>query len=240
VSEAGADADVTLIDRADHFLFGYSKLDVLFGRTTLDAVALPYADFVNPRARLLRETVTAIDPARRRVTTDAGVHEAEHLVIALGADYDVSATPGVVLGDNELYTEAGASHLRGVLPGFTKGHAVVGVCAAPYKCPPAPSECALLLHDHLVGRGVRDACRITIVNPLPTPVPPSPDTSKALLAAFAERGIEYLGGRRVAAVRGEVVALDDGRELPCQLFLGVPRNRAPDVVVAAGLTKTAG
>jgi len=34
-----------------------------------------------------------------------------------------------------------------------------------------------------------------------------------------------------------VVTLDDGRELPCDLLLGVPRNRAPDVVVQAGMTE---
>lgn len=34
----------------------------------------------------------------------------------------------------------------------------------------------------------------------------------------------------------KVVTLEGGRELPCDLFLGVPKNRAPDVVVAAGLT----
>ena len=44
LSEAGGgDAfDVTVIDRSDAFVFGYSKLDVMFGRTTLDAVRLPY------------------------------------------------------------------------------------------------------------------------------------------------------------------------------------------------------
>src|SRR4051794_27893215 len=81
LSEAGIEA--TLIDRGDAFVFGYSKLDVLFGRTSLDAVRLPYDDLAKPGLRLLRETVTAIDPAARRVTTDAGVHEAGHLVVAL-------------------------------------------------------------------------------------------------------------------------------------------------------------
>jgi sulfide:quinone oxidoreductase len=92
--------------------------------------------------------VTAIDPAARRVTTDAGVHEAGILVIALGADYDVSATPGITLGENEFYSLAGATRMRDLLPTFRKGHAVIGVCAAPYKCPPAPSECALMLHEY--------------------------------------------------------------------------------------------
>ena len=45
--------------------------------------------------RVLRETITSIDPEARRVTTDAGVHEADVLVVALGADYDMEATPGL-------------------------------------------------------------------------------------------------------------------------------------------------
>src|SRR3954471_24820897 len=85
----GDDADVTLIDRNDAFTFGYSKLDVMFGRTTAEAVKLPYRDVAHPGVRVLQETVTAIDPESRRVETDAGTHEADTLVIALGADYDL-------------------------------------------------------------------------------------------------------------------------------------------------------
>jgi sulfide:quinone oxidoreductase len=51
----------------------------MFGRTTLDAVRLPYRAFAKPRVRLLQEAVTASDPETRRVTTDAGVHEADVL-----------------------------------------------------------------------------------------------------------------------------------------------------------------
>ncbi|HUS31100.1 MAG TPA: FAD/NAD(P)-binding oxidoreductase [Kofleriaceae bacterium] len=229
--------DITLIDKSDHFIFGFSKLDVMFGHKAADAVRLPYSAFVKPGVRLLRETVTAIDPVTRRVTTNAGTHDADYLVIALGADYDVSETPGITLGENEFYSVAGATHLRDVLPTFKRGHAVIGVCNAPFKCPPAPSECALMLHDYLSTRGVRDACTITLVLPLSAPVPPSPDTSKALVAAFAERNIKLILTRKVTAVRGKTVVLDDASELPCDLFLGVPRNRAPDVVVATGMTE---
>ena len=47
----------------------------------------------------------------------------------------------------------GVERLREVLPNFTRRHALTGVCGAPYKCPPAPSECALMLTytaDYLV------------------------------------------------------------------------------------------
>src|SRR3954454_25036312 len=93
--ELGDDVDVTLIDESDAFVFGYSKLDVMFGRTTLDEVRLPYADIVKPGVRFVRETVTAIDPQARRVTTNEDTYEADVLVVALGADYDFDATPGL-------------------------------------------------------------------------------------------------------------------------------------------------
>jgi sulfide:quinone oxidoreductase len=240
LSEAlGDGVDATLIDQSDAFTFGFSKLDVMFGRATRDAVRLPYRDVVKAGVRFRQETITAIDPETRRVTTGAGTHEADVLVVALGADYDLAATPGLAGGGNEFYSVAGAARLGELLPGFSKGRAVIGVCDAPFKCPPAPSEAALLLHDQLSTRGVRGDCEISIVLPFTTPVPPSPETSRALVAAFAERDISFVASRRVSSLdpARRMVVLDDGGELPYDLFLGVPKHRAPDVVVASGMTE---
>ena len=236
----GEQIEVTLIDKSDAFVFGYSKLDVMFGRATPDAVRLPYRDFVKPGVRFLQQTITAIDPQERRVTTNAGTFDSDYLVVALGADYDVGATPGLVEGDNEFYTVAGAERLRSVLPDFSRGCALICVAAAPYKCPPAPSECALLLHDYLTTTGVRSQCEITMVLPLGSPVPPSPETSKALVAAFAERDIKFVPGRRVASLDPgrRIAVLDDGNELSYDLFLGVPKHCAPKVVEASGMAES--
>jgi sulfide:quinone oxidoreductase len=231
--------EVTVIDKNEGFVFGYSKLDLMFRGRSLEEVRLPYADFVKPSVTLLRETVTAIDPAAKRVTTDAGVHEADYLVIALGADYDLAATPGLAEVDSEFYSVAGALKLAEVIPTFSAGRALIGVCGAPFKCPPAPSECALLLDDELRRRGVRDACEIAFVIPFGAPVPPSPETSAALRDEFSRRGIELITGRRIAGVDPgrKVAVLDDGSEQPYDLFLGVPKHRAPEVVVESGITE---
>jgi sulfide:quinone oxidoreductase len=233
--EFGDSVEVTLIDRSDSFVFGFSKLDVMFGRTTPQAVRLSYRDIAKPGVRFFRETVTAIDAMTRRVTTDAGVHEADHLVVAMGAGYDLDATPGLAEGGNEFYSLDGAARLAELLPDFVRGRAVIGVCGTPFKCPPAPSEAALLLHDFLSVRGVRDQCAITFVIPFGVPIPPSPETSRALVAAFAERGIEFVPGRRVTSLdpARRVAVLDGGSELPYDLFLGVPRHRVPEVVATA-------
>lgn len=240
LSEALGDRlDLTLIDKSETFVFGYSKLDVMFGRQLPEAVRVPYRHIVKPGVRFRQGAITAIDPDARRVTTDHGTYDADVLVVALGADYDLAATPGLVEGGHEFYSLAGAARLRDVLPTFSKGRAIVGVTSAPFKCPPAPSEAALLLHDHLTARGVRGACEISLVMPFGVPIPPSPDTSRALLAAFAERGIRFIPKRLVRALdpARRVAILDDESEMPCDLFLGIPKHRVPDVVAASGMTE---
>ncbi len=105
LSEALGDRlDLTLIDRNDSFFFGFSKLDIMFGRTTPAAVRHSYRN---------------------------------------------------IEGGHEFYSFVGAERLRAALPTFSSGHAIVGMTSAPFKCPPAPSEAALLLHDQLTTRGVR-------------------------------------------------------------------------------------
>jgi sulfide:quinone oxidoreductase len=236
--ELGDDTDVVLIDKSDGFVFGFSKLDVMFGRTTADAVFHPYAEFVKPGVRFVQAQVQSIDATNRRVETDAGAFEGDILVIGLGADLDPSATPGLLEGGHEFYTEAGAFALRDVLDRFTGGRVVIGVTRPPFKCPPAPSETALMMHDLLVGKGVRDQSEITLVMPFPVPIPPAPDASRALLAAFEEHGITWMAERGVRELdpARRVVILTDDSEVPYDLFLGIPVHVAPPVVVESGLT----
>jgi sulfide:quinone oxidoreductase len=234
----GDSIEVTLIDKNDSFVFGYSKLDVMFGHADAHAVRLPYKNFTKPGVRMLQQTITAIDPVKRRVTTDRGTFEADYLVVALGAEYDFAATPGLA-EVTEFYSVPAAEKMRDLLSKFTSGRALVGVCGAPYKCPPAPSECALMLHDYLVKRGVRQNCEIDFVLPLPSPVPPSPETSRALVAAFNERGIKFHPNKRVTSIDAlkKIATLDDGVEMGFDLFCGVPKHRVPLVVLDSGLAE---
>jgi sulfide:quinone oxidoreductase len=237
--EFGSDVDIVLIDQSDGFIFGFSKLDVMFGRALPSAVLHPYRDFVKPGVRFVQSTVRSIDPVSKRVETDAGPFDADVLVVALGADLHPNATPGLLEGGHEFYTVDGAFALRDVLDTFAGGRVIVGVTSTPFKCPPAPSETALLVDDFLRGRGLRDGSVISLVMPMGVPIPPSPAASKALLVAFAERGIEWHPERLVRALdpARKVAILSDGSELPYDLFLGVPVHRAPMVVVEAGMTE---
>lgn len=237
--QLGAEADVTIIERADGFVFGFAKFDVMFGKASAADVTLPYRSFLKPGVRWVKDTITAIDPVRRRVTTQGGSYEGDVLVLALGAEFDIAATPGLAEAGQEFYSVPGAARLGQVLPGFTRGTAIVGVCGFPYKCPPAPSECVLTLHHYLKARGYRQDCELILVSPLSSPMPASAELSAALMQAFAEAGIRVVLNRSVAALdpARRVAVLDDGMEMTFDLFLGVPRHRAPQVVIDAGLTE---
>jgi sulfide:quinone oxidoreductase len=233
--EFGESLDLTLVDRASSFMFGFSKFDLVFDRSDRSRLDHRYSDLAKPG---LQASVVSIDPARRVVETDQGSLEADILVVALGADYDVSATPGLAEGGSEFYSIEGAARLGKILPSFTGGRVVVGVSSTPFKCPPAPSEAALLMHEYLLEREIRAKSSIALVMPFPTPVPPAPEASEALLAAFAERDIEWHPDRAVVGLEPDrkVARLDDGSEIAYDLYLGVPVHKVPDVVERSGLT----
>jgi len=172
------------------------------------------------------------------VVTDAGSYEADFLVVALGADLDPAATPGFEAGGHDFYSVAGAEGLRSVLAEFNEGAAVIAILGPFFKCPPAPFEAAFLLHDTLTERGVRDSVSIRVLSSLPSPIPISPESSEAILAGLAERGIEFWPQAVVTRVDAEhkIAFLANDRQVYYDLLLGVPVHRAPQVVVESGLT----
>jgi sulfide:quinone oxidoreductase len=237
--ELGDDVQIILLDQNDSFMVGFSKFDILFGRAPAPELRMYYRDLGIDRVRFLQERVTAVDPSGRTATTDEGTYEGDFLVVAMGAQYAPEATPGFVEGGHEFYSVAGAERMAGAIDSFSSGSLVFGVLGVPYKCPPAPYEFMFLLHDRLAERGVRDEVEISFFNPMPSPLPPSPEISEAMMSGMTERGIAYEFGHRVKSIDPSslVAELGDGREVGYDLFVGVPVHRVPDVVEASGLTE---
>jgi sulfide:quinone oxidoreductase len=235
--ELGDAVEVVLIDKGEGFVFGFSKLDVMFGRAPATAVVHPYRDIVKTGVRFVQTTIRSIDATTRHVETDAGPFDADILVVALGADLDPGATPGLLEVGHEFYTVAGAFALRDVLHDFDGGRVVVGITSTPFKCPPAPSETALMVNEFLTQRGLRDRSEISLVMPLGVPIPPSPQASALLLTTFAERGITWVPNQLIVELDSatKVARTADGTEIPFDLFLGVPKHHAPAVVAESGM-----
>jgi sulfide:quinone oxidoreductase len=239
LSESYEDAvRVTLLDRNDSFFFGYSKLEVMLGRQASNDVRLYYRDIAKDGVEFRQETVTGIDPATRRVTTDAGSHDPDFLVVALGADYDMDATPGLVEGGSEYYTLTGAERMRKALDAFDGGKVLFSVLGQPFKCPPAPFEGAFLLHERFTQQGIRESVQMTMTFPMQRPVPVTAAVSQMFRDGLAERDIEERPQQVVTSIdpAKSEARLASGETLPYDLFIGIPVHRAPDPLPASGLT----
>jgi sulfide:quinone oxidoreductase len=237
--EVPDEVDITIVDSSDAFVFGFSKLDLMFGRASLKEVRLPYATFSKPSVRFVQETITGIDPERRRVTTSASQYEPDILVVALGADLDPAATPGLVEEGSEYYSVEGAEKVSRLLPLFGGGDVIIGVLGPFFKCPAAPFETAVMMHDFLERRKLRSSSTIKVVSPMPRPIPISADASEGILNALRERDIGWRPETKTTSLdpATKMATLADGRSEPYDLFLGVPVHRAPRVVEDSGLVE---
>ncbi len=195
-----------------------------------------------PGVEFHQESIVSIDPHTKRVVTNGRTYDADILIVALGADLDPAATPGLLDAGHEFYTPEGAAQVRDVIANFGGGRVVVGVLGGFFKCPPAPYETAFMMHDLLTRRGLRESSSIHLVTPMPKPIPISDEVSNAIIALLDERGIEHTHASGVTELDpgSKVAHLKDGRALPFDLFLGIPVHRAPPVVVDSGLTEDDG
>ena len=198
-----------------------------------------------PRVRQARRALGAGDdhvdrPEARRVTTDAGTHEADVLVVALGADYDMDATPGLAESGDEFYSFAGASGMRDADPGFSRGRVVDRrvrrAVQVPARAERVRADAARLPRRARRPRRLRDHPRAAVRD---ARCLPRPRRRRRWSTAFAERGIASSPAARSprSTSARRVVVLDDGGELPYDLFLGVPKHRAPESWSASGMTE---
>jgi sulfide:quinone oxidoreductase len=235
--------EVTLIDKADGFAIGFTKFDLMLGIRTYDEIQDRYENIREKRVEFIRDTITSIDTDRRTVSCTGGAYEYDRLIVALGAAIDPGMTPGFAeSGGHEFYSVRGAEALKPVIADFHRGTIVVSILGLPYKCPPAPYEAAFLLHDHYVERGCRDDITIKVTLPMAAPIPVSPDVSSTIDALLADRKIEVLSKFEVARVDAAAKTLDavDGRAVPYDLLLGIPRHRPPSVVARSSLSEKGG
>lgn len=234
---------VVVVERSATFNLYVSYLWLMTGeRDGIDAISRDMAKLKRPGIEWVHAEARSIDPEGLSVETSAGTLEADYLVIALGAELDPAAVPGFEQAAHNFYDARGAIDLRDALEAFDGGEAVVLVAGAPFRCPAAPYEAAMLIEDRLRARAVRDLSEIAVYTPEPQPMAVTgPAVGDALVGMLHERGIDYHPLHSVTEIDPEAGIIHFGDELvPYDLLAGVPPHRAPPVLSEAGLTDETG
>jgi len=236
----GDDHEVVLIDRAARFSMGLRKLWELVGIGTMEEGSRPRAALAAHGIDFRQAEVEAIDQGARTARVGGETIEADFVVVALGAEARPDLVPGLAEHAHDVWETASVPAARSALESLDGGRIAIVIAGAPYPCPPAPFECALLVDEWLRKRGLRERTEVAVCTFQPILMPNAGKDGSAWLAArLDERGIEHRAGRMVERFEPGRVLFADG-ELEADLVIGVPPHRPPPVAADAGLLAQSG
>ncbi len=238
------DDEVVLVSASDRFFMGFAKLWDLAGLRPLDDGTRSLAGLPERGIRFLHAEVTAIDPSALAVSTTSGDLTGDAVLVALGTVFSPHhlALLGAGGGHN-LYDARALPAMHAALDAVRSGRVVVAILGAPFKCPPAPYEAALLVDERLRRRGVRDDVAVDLVTPQPMTLPAAgPDASRVVAGHLAGSGIGLLERRTVTAVDADrrLLRFEGEEPLDYSVLLGVPADEVPPVVGASPLAGPSG
>jgi sulfide:quinone oxidoreductase len=226
--------EVVLVERRTTFVMGLRKNWAVLDPNALIEGERPLALLVDRGIRVVTGTIGAIQPAERAVEVDGDRWDADALVVALGAERDPDRVPGFLERAVDVYDLTQGDRARMALEAFAGGRLVIGIFGAPYPCPPAPFELALLIDERLRARGIEGA--VEVFSPLPLSLPILGQAGCGTFESHLEgAGIGFLRNHVATAVEDDAVVFGEIRR-PFDLLLGVPPHRVPPVVAASGLT----
>jgi sulfide:quinone oxidoreductase len=232
--------EVVLVDRAPRFSMGLRKLWELVGIDTIEAGSRTRGALAAHGIDFRQGEVEAIDAGARSARVGGETLEADFLVVALGAEARPDLVTGLSEHAHDLWERARVPAARAALESLEGGLVAVVIAGAPYPCPPAPFECALLVDEWLRRHGLRDRTEVVVCTFQPMLLPNAGSEGSAWLAArLDERGIEHHAGRRVVRFEPGTVVFADG-ELEADVLIGVPPHKPPAVAAEAGLVAESG
>ncbi len=234
---------VVVIDKSSHFHVGAGKTWMMLGERTYEQISGPRAGLLAPRVRFVEARVLGLDLSNRTVSMENNTLHWDYLVIALGADLDLTKVPGLAEAAHTFYTVEGAQRLKAVLERFPGGDLVILIPKVPFMCPPAPYEAAMLLQRAFESRGLADIARIAIYTAEGAPMPTAgPEMGQYIKGELARRGIAFHPQKTAVRVNetDQRVLFEDGSEVRYDLLIAIPPHEAPKLVRDAQLTNQSG
>jgi sulfide:quinone oxidoreductase len=235
--------EIVVIDESPRFYVGAGKTWIMLGERTYDQVSQSRMELLAPGVRFIEAKVQNIALSERTVFSGRELLKWDFLVVALGADLNLAAVPGLAEAAHTFYTVEGAQRLKSVLERFPGGDVAILIPKVPFKCPPAPYEAALLLHEAFERRGLGGKARLAIHTVEGSPMATAgAEMGQYIKDELTQRAIAFFPQLRVSRVDGAAqrVVFEDGSEARYDLLIAIPPHEAPKVVRDAQLIDQTG
>ena len=222
---------LTLLSDSDRHMYQPGLLYVAFGKMTPDELYREEASLLDPSVDFHVDAVTEFHLDRNQVRTQSGkTHEYDILVIATGSRIVPQEVPGLSDGAEMFYTEEGAVRMYKRLLEF-RGGTVAMVVSLPHKCPVAPVEAMLLLHDFFKSRGMRDKVKLRYHYPV-NQVHATANVARWAKPEFDKAGIEYETLFNIKEVDpvNRIVHSEEGTESKYDLLIAIPPHSGAETV----------
>jgi sulfide:quinone oxidoreductase len=234
---------IVLIEKNSQHAFAPSFLWLMTGDRQPEQITRDVHQLVRSGVELILAEAQTIDLSNRRVQTSAQTLNYDYLIIALGAELDPNAIPGLAESAQTYYTFDGATKLRDSLQNFAGGKVAVVVSSLPYKCPGAPHEGAMLIANMLRKRGLNNNTEVHLFTPEPQPMPVAgPALGDAVKQMLAGRGVSFSPLHKLMQVNSTTheIIFDGKESFRYDLLVAIPPHRGPRIAQEAGLTNEAG
>ncbi|MEZ5857041.1 MAG: NAD(P)/FAD-dependent oxidoreductase, partial [Hyphomicrobiaceae bacterium] len=247
LAHASPRIDVTLVEANTRFTAcPFSNL-VISGMREIGAQLFAYDRLREVGVRLVFNTVTQIDAAKRRVTlADGAALEFDRLVLAPGVDMRWGALPGYDEAASKIMPhawKAGAQTvlLRRQLEAMDDGSTVImAVPDNPYRCPPGPYERASLIAHYLKTHKPRSKLIVLDAKDAFSKQRLFTQAWKALYPLHLEWVGLSVGGRVTRVEAASKTLITDFGQHKASVANVIPPQQASDIAIKAGVADATG
>jgi sulfide:quinone oxidoreductase len=239
----GREHRVVVVDRDTRHIFAPSFTWLMLGWRTPPQIIRDLSLLRKKGIEYVNAEALEIDPENKIVRTNTEDFAYDYLVIALGAELNPQAVPGLSEAAHTPFSLEGSVALRDALKGFDGGKVAVMISALPFKCPAAPYETALLLEYAFRKSGIRSNVDLRVFTPETLPMPVAgPEVGTAVKQFLDERSIGFHPEHKPAFVDPgkKEIAFQNGQKANFDLLVAVPPHQGPEVVRKSVLANEAG
>jgi NADPH-dependent 2,4-dienoyl-CoA reductase/sulfur reductase-like enzyme len=233
--------EVTLVETNPNFISCPISNLVLGGYRKLNEITVGYDGLRKRGINVVRDTVTAIDAAKKEVRlASGGTLNFDRLVVSPGIEFMYERVAGMNADAQKTVLHAWKAGeqtlaLREQLVAMPDGGTVVmNVPVAPYRCPPGPYERACQIASYL--KAAKPKSKLIVLDGNPDYVSKKPLFSRVFGEDY--KGIiEYRNGMNVTEVdvKGKTFVTEVGDKIRGDVLNLIPPQRAANIARDAGL-----